>query len=256
MTTALTPLLLATALGVWPANPARRRLRALRPSTRRPLRPPPLQPLIPPAAALLAWPLLGPAGALATLLLAILTRAAIRKRRKARDEVEALDALAECLRSLVAELRAGTNPVVAVESAAEDAPPGAAEVLRSAAAAARLGGTPDIDDGPGGQIVQAWHLAHHHGLPLAGVLDSVRLDLEQRARFARQVDARMAGPRASAAVLACLPVVAVLLGQVSGADPVAVLADTSLGQVLLLVGAALAGAGLRWTEHLTRVGAP
>lgn len=259
MITALPPLLLAAALGVWPAHAARRRLRtlAVNRATTQARRLPKAAGVAPFAVAALAWWALGPAGALAGLLLAVFVRSAVRRARAGRRNVAALDALAESLRSLVAELRAGANPVAAAESAADEAPPDVAAVLRTAAVAARLGGEPDVPDTrAAAQIVRAWRLATQHGLPLADVLDSVRGDLEQRARFARQVEARMAGPRASAVVLAVLPVLALLLGQAAGAQPLAVLTDTVAGQLLLLLGVTLVAAGLRWAEHLTQVGAP
>jgi len=70
------------------------------------------------------------------------------------------------------------------------------------------------------QLARAWRVSAKHGVALADVLDATRRDLDQRAAFARQVHARMAGPRASAAVLAGLPVFGVLLGELSGARPV------------------------------------
>ncbi|UVS76603.1 type II secretion system F family protein [Actinokineospora sp. UTMC 2448] len=256
MTAAVAPLLLAAAIGVWPADVARRRLRALQGDRASPrtLRLPESGALAPVLLALLAWAVLGPAGAVAALVLAVLVRGASRRRKRMRAALVADDGLAESLRAMVAELRAGATPVAAAESAAEDAPQEVAVMLRSAAAAARLGGQPPLPESSTAatQIIRAWQLATHHGLPLAAVLDAVRVDLEQRTRFARQVDARMSGTRASACVLVCLPGVALLLGQTAGADPLAVLADTTLGQLLLLVGAAFAAVGLRWSERITR----
>lgn len=261
MSTAVAPLLLAAAIGVWPSGLGRRRLRALYPPARAApgrVRLPAAAVSVPVTAGLVAWPLLGPAGAVAGLMLAFLVRRAIGGRRAGRAALTAVDGLAEALRALVAELRAGASPVAAAESAAEDAPPTVATALRSAAAAARLGGQAEYPlsgtefDAAGARIGRAWQLAAQHGLPLADVLDAVRVDLEQRVRFARQVEARMAGPRASTTVLACLPAVAVLLGQGSGAGPLAVLAGSGVGQLLLLVGSALIGAGLLWSEHITR----
>jgi tight adherence protein B len=161
--------------------------------------------------------------------------------------------LAETLRSLVGELRAGAHPAIAAESVAIDAPVSGAEAMRAIAAATRIGA--DV-----GQIVRepllaetvhAWTLAHHHGLPLADVLDAVVRDLEQRAGFARQVQARMAGPRASAAILAALPIVGIALGEVMGAHPLHVLSSTTAGQVLLVVGVGLLCTGILWSARLT-----
>jgi tight adherence protein B len=259
MPPALTPILLAAALLTWPANPARRRLRALTPpaTTQKRRTPIPLTALIPAAIAVAAWPPLGPAGALSAALLAAVIRSTILRRQATRTHFTSQDALTESLRSLVAELRTGTNPVTAAESAAEEAPAAVAALLRSAASTTRMGGIPAVPpDATGAQIVHAWHLATHHGLPLADILNSTRHDLEHRTRAARQADARMAGPRASATVLATLPAVALLLGHTTGTDPLSVLADTPLGQLLLLTGTSLAALGLHWSKHITRVDHP
>ncbi|HEV2779022.1 MAG TPA: type II secretion system F family protein, partial [Actinophytocola sp.] len=102
-----------------------------------------------------------------------------------------------------------------------------------------------------GQLSRAWILVQRHGVPLADVLDAVRGDLEARVRFARQVLARMAGPRASATVLALLPVVGLALGEAMGARPLHVLTGTATGQLLLVVGVTLACAGVAWSARLT-----
>jgi tight adherence protein B len=174
----------------------------------------------------------------------------------------AVDALTEALRSMVAELRAGAHPATAAESAAVDARPSAAQAMRSIAAAARLDG--DIERALAAsraatpttatvltQLSRAWTLASRHGLPLAEVLDAVRGDLETRVRFARQVVARMAGPRASAAILALLPTVGLALGEAMGAHPLHILTTTPTGQLLLLTGTTLACAGLTWSARIT-----
>ncbi|MFD1050398.1 type II secretion system F family protein, partial [Kibdelosporangium lantanae] len=118
----------------------------------------------------------------------------------------------------------------------------------------RLGGdvSRTVTDPLLADTVHAWALADRHGLPLADVLTAVVRDLEQRARFARQVQARMAGPRASATVLAYMPLTGVGLGEMMGAHPLRVLSGTTLGQVLLVVGVGLVCAGVLWSAKLTR----
>ncbi|QUQ69707.1 type II secretion system protein F [Kutzneria sp. CA-103260] len=166
------------------------------------------------------------------------------------------------LGALVAELRVGAHPATAAERAAVDAEPLAARAMSTVANTARLGG--DVDRalvrsasaepslaGVLGQVGRAWRLAGRHGVPLAEVLDSVRRDLDQRLQFNRQVHARMAGPRASAAVLAVLPELGVLLGEAIDARPLHVLADTAVGQILLAAGALLICGGVLWSAKLT-----
>jgi tight adherence protein B len=190
------------------------------------------------------------------------TRSRWQARTAAKRRLSAAGGLADAIRALAAELRAGAHPAEAAESAAIDAPEPAATVLTTVAATARLGG--DIGAAlhrreteiPGlsgmlGPVAHAWSLADRHGLPLARVLDLAGRDLDGRVRFARQVQARMAGPRASAAVLAGLPLLGLLLGEGMGAQPVHVLLATGIGQLLLAVGVALTCVGIRWTAHLT-----
>jgi tight adherence protein B len=61
----------------------------------------------------------------------------------------------------------------------------------------------------------------------------------------------MAGPRASGAVLAALPVVGIGLGQLMGAAPLDVLLNTGIGQGLLAIGTVLACVGVLWIAKLT-----
>lgn len=265
----LTPSLLLAAVLCWPAGTAATRLRALR-EVRRSDR------LAYPAGRFAAgaavaacglggfW-LLGVAGAVVGAMFGMAGAHRVRARRQARARVAAVRAVADALGGLVAELRAGRHPAVAAESVAADAPPDgeAAVGLRAIAAAARLGGDIDMaladtagSGRPGSEALQrvarAWRLAQQHGLPLAEVLDAVRRDLDAGARFAGQLQAKLAGPRASAAVLAGLPAVGVLLGEAMGARPLDVLSSTPAGQVLLLLGGLLVFAGVGWSGRLTQ----
>jgi tight adherence protein B len=210
----------------------------------------------------LGWLLAGPGLGVALACAVHTARSRWRARGLARFRLSAAAGLADAVRALAAELRAGAHPAEAAESAASDVPEPAATVLRTVAGTARLGG--DVGTalrrresefpGLGGvlrPVAHAWSLANQRGLPFADVMDAAGRDLDGRVRFARQVQARMAGPRASAAVLAGLPILGVLLGEGMGAHPVHVLLSPGIGQVLLAVGVGLACAGVRWTARLT-----
>lgn len=251
------------ALLCWPDSRAATRLRAIAqaPTRRRRVRlPRPSAVTFTAAAALAGWLVAGAGGAIASALVAATAWRRLRDRRRLRQSLAAFDGLAEALRSLVAGLRAGAHPAESAESAAADAQPQAAATMRAIAAAARLDG--DVDRALGAtevpalasvlsRVSKAWTLAQRHGLPLAEVLDAVRRDLEQRTRFARQVLARMAGPRSSATVLSLLPVLGVALGEAMGARPLQLLTSTGTGQLLLLVGVGLLCAGVAWCGRLT-----
>lgn len=219
-------------------------------------------PLLLGTSAAVSVPVLGPGAVVAAVLLVLAARLHSNARVRARAQVTAVSELAEAVRAVVAGLRAGAHPATIADSVAVDAASQPGQMLRELAATARLGVGPETIALPAGEdpvtgqavrrLQRAWALAQRHGLPLAEVLDSVRRDLDATARFTGQTDARMAGPRASAAVLALLPMFGLLLGEAMGARPGRVLLTTTPGQVLLVLGAALIFAGVAWTVRLTR----
>ena len=155
---------------------------------------------------------------------------------------------ATALRTMVAELRSGARPVTAAEAAAEVVSQVAGD-LRALATAARLDTELHAPALP--QLAAAWTLAKRHGLSMADVLEAARRDAEAAWTFARRTRAKMAGPRASAAVLTGLPALCVLLGQAMGAAPLGVLTNSTPGGLLLVIGSALLWAGTAWCRALT-----
>jgi tight adherence protein B len=210
-------------------------------------------------AAVLGAFLAGPGGGLAAAMASSTATLRWRAGRERRIGATAATGLVDALAVLVAELRAGAHPADAARAAGLDGHVDASRSLSAAAAAARLGG-----DVPAvlrsacsaslrpwlGRLADAWSLAERHGIPLADLLDAVRADTEQRVRFAAEVQARLAGPRATAAVLAGLPLLGLALGHAMGAAPLRVLGATAAGQVLLVVGTGLACAGVLWSARL------
>jgi tight adherence protein B len=77
-------------------------------------------------------------------------------------------------------------------------------------------------------------------------------DLRARRRQRSDLRSATAGSRASALLLAALPVLALAMGSGIGADPWRVLTTTPTGQVLLVAGVALEAAGLAWSARLVR----
>ncbi|ASR38386.1 hypothetical protein BAY61_29090 [Prauserella marina] len=203
------------------------------------------------------------AGVLPCVALVLLGLAGYRQWSGGRDierRIRSATEVATCVRAVVGDLNAGAHPATAVERAAEDAKPELAGRLRTIAATSRLGGDPttaadSAGSGPGGdaivRLTRSWGLARQHGLPLAGVLEAVRREVDVSVRIAGQLRARMAGPRASAAILAALPVLGIALGEVMGAAPMAVLFTTTAGQFLLVAGSALVLCGVFWSAALT-----
>lgn len=257
---------LAAAIGCMPRPAAAARFGTLWPSTghRRAWRPGTTAPAL--LGGLAGLLLLGPAGALAGALVV----ATLARRRTTYRDVRAAAGtagqLADAVRRMTDELRAGSHPAAALSGVRADGPL-AREILAPAAAAAGLGDgvaaalrrdaahrpevTADIE-----RIALAWSLAEQHGIPLAELLARAHEDIRWRVRFAATVRAQLAGPRATAAVLTALPLLGLGLGQLVGADPIEVLRSGVLGQVLLVVGVGLAVAGVAWSEHILNRAVP
>jgi tight adherence protein B len=186
----------------------------------------------------------------------------VQRRRRAQAGQRQVDALAEALGVLAAELRAGRS----VQDAATTAVAGCPDPETAAALGPvlRLG----IDPGPAGspstrqateettrvltRVAAAVRLSARTGCSLAAVVTAVEDDLRARARAGTELRAAVAGPRASATVLAGLPVLGLLMGSGVGADPWRVLTTTGTGTVLLLAGVGLEVAGLAWSDRLVR----
>ncbi len=206
--------------------------------------------------------LAGPGGGLAAVMVTGTATGRWRAGRERRLAAAAATGLSDALGVLVAELRAGAHPGDAVRAAAEAHAEGPTEVigaLSAVAAAARLGGdVPTVLRSTGpvqlrrwlARLADAWSLADRQGIPLADLLDAVRSDTDQRVRFAAEVQARLAGPRATAATLAGLPLLGLALGHAVGADPLRVLCETLVGQILLVIGTGLACLGALWSARL------
>ena len=164
---------------------------------------------------------------------------------------------------MTAEMSVGAPMVRACRAAAEElSGPGTAaadavvagELVRIAARV-ELGGGVDPAavpaDLPGlRRVGEAWAISVQHGLPMVALLESLRTDLVQRKDFAARTDAGLAGPRATAMVLAGLPLLGLGLGQLMGAAPLSVLLGTPLGSILLVLGVGLAAAGVVWADAI------
>ncbi len=178
--------------------------------------------------------------------------------RRASDEGRKLESALEVL---VGELRVGAHPVRAFSVAADETPGAVAGSLRAVAARAGLGA--DVAAGlrdaarssalpaQWDHIAVCWELASEHGLAIATLMRAAQRDITERQRFSARVSSSMAGARATAAILAALPVLGVLLGQLIGARPLSFLLGGHAGGWLLVVGSALGCAGLLWSDRIT-----
>jgi len=235
--------------------------------------------LMPPNSARIAWRR-GPIGAVSAAVVAfsaavlpgpvlaaaaiVAATAVIRQRRSssAARRARESDALQGALTVLIGELRVGAHPVAAFDVAAREVAGPVADGLRAVAARARLGA--DVAAGLAAaahlsalgahweRMSVCWRLAQAHGLAIATLMRTAHRDIIERERFASQVAAGMAGARATAAVLAGLPVLGIGLGQLIGADPLRFLLSDGAGGWLLVAGVTLSCCGLLWSDRIVR----
>lgn len=187
----------------------------------------------------------------------------VRRRRRLRRRATAEEtfALQGALDVLVGELRVGAHPVAAIGIAAKESCGRVSQSLSAVAARAVLGA--DVAAGlraeaqrstsPGHWewLAVCWDLAQAHGLAIATLMQAAQRDIVERKRFHARVEAGMAGARATAVILAGLPILGVLLGQSIGADPLTFLFSGGEGGWLLVVGSGLTCCGLLWSDRIT-----
>jgi tight adherence protein B len=178
------------------------------------------------------------AGAVLAIYGALGAALALRRARRRAEESSAKAAM-DAVAGLAAELRAGVHVPTALAAAAH-ALHGPSVVGTSAATVAR-------------RVRSAVEAAESSGAPLADVLE--RLDAHLRAidRARASVSAQVAGARASAFLLAAMPVAGVALGFVIGVDSLHVLLSTPLGAACIGGSVALQLGGLAWAGRLSRV---
>ncbi|GAA0935231.1 hypothetical protein GCM10009554_21920 [Kribbella koreensis] len=176
------------------------------------------------------------------------TKARIAAARRA-TVIEACDVLS-------AELTAGRPPAAALEGAATVCPD-----LQVASAAAKLGGDVPtllelIAETPGAEglraLAAAWRVADESGAAFAVITERLADSLRADESIRRQITTGMAGTRATARLLAVLPLFGTALGYALGANPLAFLTQTPPGWLCLALGLALSTLGLHWTNTQTK----
>lgn len=217
-----------------------------------------------PALALVALPgvgllLVGPRVAVLTAVAAVvvgtvLRLLGLRARRvaAARSQVE----VAEACALLSADLRVGMVPTQALASAADTCP-----VLREAQRTLALGGDVTVvwhrqaqQEGLGGlhDLARAWRVGTRSGASLTATLEQVASALTADESLRAVVGSELAAPRATGKLMAALPALGVGMGYLLGGDPLGWLVQGLAGWTCLVLGTALACAGVLWIEHLAR----
>lgn len=181
-----------------------------------------------------------------------------REARRAREHGG--DAVIALCGALAGEVRAGRQPGEALLRAARDTE-GLADAQAAVLAAARFGG--EVPDAlaaaarqPGADgllgLAACWRVAVDHGAGLAAGLDRLEAALRAERDQRLELRAQLSGARATAAMLAALPALGLLLGTALGADPLHVLLHTGAGLGCLVLGAVLEGVGLWWVLRIVR----
>lgn len=178
----------------------------------------------------------------------------VRRARAARIAGRHRTRVVELCDALQAELAAGQSAEQALGRAAEDWP-----LVGPAARAAATGGDVtaalrDLAAVPGAAslriVAAAWLVAHRTGHGLADALGRVADDLRAAEQTHRIVAGELASARATARLLAGLPVVALAMGAGAGASPWAFLLGSPAGLACLVTGLGLGYAGLAWVDAL------
>ncbi|MCW2785115.1 MAG: type secretion system protein [Marmoricola sp.] len=155
---------------------------------------------------------------------------------------------------LAAELTSGRPPVTALDAVAADWPE-----FATAARAARLGADVpaalrELARLPGAHelrhVAAAWTVAHRSGAGLAGAIGLAARMVRENAELGRTIATELAAARATARLLAVLPLGVLLIGRGTGGDPFAFLFGTTPGLVCLGTGLGLAWAGALWLEQI------
>ncbi|MFF4950381.1 type II secretion system F family protein [Streptomyces chattanoogensis] len=179
---------------------------------------------------------------------------AARSAERARDRRTA-EVIGLCA-AVAGELRAGRQPDRALLATGV---PGLGEEGAAVVAAARYGG--DVPRAlrtaaglPGAEgltgVAACWQVAVQGGAGLASGLERIAAGLRARSDQREELRAQLAGPRATALMLALLPVAGLAMGGALGADPLRVLLHTPAGWGCLAVGGLLEWGGMAWTARI------
>ncbi|MFI6821469.1 type II secretion system F family protein [Micromonospora sp. NPDC050187] len=209
--------------------------------------------------------LAGPAAAVVAAAYAALGVRALLRRRAIRSAERLRRHRLDQLGALAADLRAGlpvpttltdehalpaAGPSVPATAAGDPAVPGGTDPadqrqLSTADAAGPVG--PDRID----RLTRAaTRLADRTGAPLAELVERVEADTRAMDRGLAAAAAQAAGARATAWLLAALPLGGIALGYGIGVDPVRVLLHTPVGAGCAVAATVLQVVGLLWAERL------
>ena len=194
------------------------------------------------------------------LLIALGVAAAIRRLwrdgRRARAAAVTRDRVLECCDLLAAELASGRPPGSALAQASEVWPALAPVASSHALGGDVAGAMHRLSAEPGAEglrlVAAAWQVSHRTGRGLADALARVADGLRATRATDRVVQGELASARATARLVAALPLLTLAMATGTGGDPVTFLIDSPLGLGCLAGGLALGFSGLAWIDRIAR----
>lgn len=172
------------------------------------------------------------------------------RRRDARERLRVIQALS----ALAAELEVGQPPGPAMRRAG-----GEPSVWPTALGALLLDGdvvpalVADAVRHPVlSQLAACWQVGADSGAGLAAAVERLSAAARSAEEVRVDLEGQLAGPRASARLLAGLPFVGIAFGMMLGSDPLAWLLTSMPGRACLVTGLALTAVGTWWTGRIAR----
>lgn len=170
------------------------------------------------------------------------------RRRRARERLRAIQALG----ALAAELEAGQPPGAALVRAAGQPPvwPVTVTAVQMAGDVVAALGVDARAHPVLRQLAACWQVGVDTGAGLAVSVGRIATTARSSEDVRVDLEGQLAGPRATARMLALLPLVGIGFGMMLGSDPLSWLLGTTPGRLCLLAGLLLTAAGTFWTGRI------